>query len=67
MLHRNLTNDKWLMANQQFLGDRLCVEETRIADHKWSFYIEYVGCTLMCVTYIDNVVQDMFPLSRLFL
>ena len=67
MLHRNLTNDKWLLGKQQFLGNRLCVEKNRIGGHKWSFYIEYVGCTLMCVTYIDNIVQDMFPLSRLYL
>jgi len=67
MLHRNLTNDKWLLGKQQFLGDKLCIEENQIGEHMWSFCIEYLGRTLMCVTYVDNQVQDMFPLSRLYL
>lgn len=67
MLNRNLTNDKWLDGKNKFIGDRICVEQNVINGHKWCFYVEYVGCTLMCVTYVDDMVKDMFPLSRLYL
>jgi len=30
---------------------------------KWSYYIETVNSKLMCVTYADGTVEDMFPAS----
>jgi len=67
MLNRNLTNDKWLDGKNKFIGERICVEQTVINGHKWSFYIEYVGYTVMCVTYVDDHIAGIFPLSRLYL
>ena len=67
MLSRHITNDKWLDGKNKFLGERICVEHSVINGLKWSFYIEYVGYTIMCVTYVDDNIADMFPLSRLYL
>ena len=67
MLSRHITNDKWLDGKNRFVGERICVEQTVINDHKWSFYIEYVGYTVMCVTYVDDHIAGIFPLSRLYL
>jgi len=67
MLSRHITNDKWLDGKFRFMGQRICVEESVSNDQKWSFYVEYIGPTLMCVTYVNDKVKDMFPLSRLYL
>jgi hypothetical protein len=67
MLSRHITNDKWLDGKSMFIGKRICIEQNVINGYTWSFCIEYVGPTLMCVTYVDDKVKDMFPLSRLYL
>jgi hypothetical protein len=46
----------------QFNGAKLCVTES-FQTIKWSYYIETVNSKIMCVTYADGTVEDMFPAS----
>ena len=67
MLNRQITDDKWLVGKQHFMGQRLCVDKSYVNGHSWSFYVEYVGLTLMCVTYVDEHVKDMFPFAKFYM
>ena len=49
------------------MGQRLCVDKSYVNGHSWSFYVEYVGLTLMCVTYVDEHVKDMFPFAKFYM
>ena len=59
---RLLTLDKWVSALRQFSGNKLRVSEV-YSNIKWSYYIETVNSKVMCVTYADGTVEDMFPAS----
>jgi hypothetical protein len=59
---RLLTTDKWVSAIYQFRGNKIRVAEF-FGQIKWSYYIETVNSKLMCVTYADGTVEDMFPAS----
>lgn len=61
---RLLTSCKWIAAIMEFKGTRLCVAET-FDNIKWSYYVETVNSKLMCVTYADGTVEDMFPASNI--
>lgn len=65
MASRQITSDKWLCGLNTPYGDRVCIEQTYLDSHTWSFYVEYVNCTLVCVTYFDGMVKEMFPMSHL--
>jgi len=67
MVPRQLSLDKWLYARSQFIGERLCVAKIKSGNQIWSHYLEYAGATLMCVTYLDKDIADIFPLSSLYL
>ena len=59
---RLLTTDKWISAIYQFRGNKMRVAEF-FGKTKWSYYIEIVNSTVVCVTYADGTVQNMFPAS----
>lgn len=65
MVSRQLTADKWLTGLNAKYGERICIEQTYIGTHTWTFYVEYVNSTLVCVTYFDGIIKEIFPMSDL--
>ena len=65
MVSRQLTADKWLTGLGTKYGEKIRIERTYIGDHTWSFYVEYINSTLVCVTYFDGIVKEIFPMSDL--
>lgn len=65
MVSRQLTAEKWLTGLGAKYGERICIEQTYTGTHTWSFYVEYVNSTLLCVTYFDDIIKEIFPMSDL--